>query len=160
MGRKRTLGKVSLLLTVNNSSIAGKGDFHASLATWVWLKPTVVVIRGAGISSSLKSSAASRLHLDHRLPTWCQASTSLHDHFSPGHQLQPRLHLHQWPSMTSHVLRGQASSTTWVIFTHYKVQLQHKVQPWLSLEHNFFVLSENISQKISPKCCQSLLNQH
>lgn len=83
-------------------------------------------------------------------------------HRDPPASVSPTLglKLHQWPSMTSHVLRGQASSTTWVIFTHYKVQLQHKVQPWLSLEHNFFVLSENISQKISPKCCQSLLNQH
>ena len=37
------------------------------------------------------------------------------------------------------------TSTTWVILTWDQVQLQHKVQSWLSLEHSFYVLSENTS---------------
>ena len=32
------------------------------------------------------------------------------------------------------------------------------VQPWLSLEHSLFLLSENTSQKMSPQWCWSLLN--
>ena len=35
--------------------------------------------------------------------------------------------------------------------THYQVQRQHEVQPWVSLEHGFFVLPENNFQKISPQ---------
>jgi hypothetical protein len=61
-----------------------------------------------------------------------------------GHQLQLRLHLHQWPFMASHSAEPQLlcvtpsclqTSTTWVTLTHYQVLLQHEVQPWQSLEH-------------------------
>jgi hypothetical protein len=34
-----------------------------------------------------------------------------------------------------------------VILTLGKVQLQHKVQAWLSLEHSFFLLSEKKKKK-------------
>ena len=77
-----------------------------------------------------------------------------------GHQLQLRVHLHHWPSMASHSCKPQLffmtpsafkTSTSWVILTYYQVQLQHELQPWLSLEHSFSVLSENTSLKISPQ---------
>lgn len=41
--------------------------------------------------------------------------------------------------------------------TNYLVQLQHKVQSWLSQKHIFFVLSENTFHKIAPEYCWSLL---
>jgi hypothetical protein len=78
-----------------------------------------------------------------------------------GHQLHLWLHLHQWPAMASHSAKPQLffmtpsylqTNTTWVILTHYQVQLQHELQPWLSLEHGIFVLSENNSQ-ISHQWC-------
>jgi hypothetical protein len=85
----------------------------------------------------------------------------------PKHCMTPsvlghlRPHLQQWPSMASHSAESQLffmtpsnafkTSTTWVTLTHYQVLLQHKVQHWLSLEHSLFVLSENISQKMSPQ---------
>ena len=93
----------------------------------------------------------------HRLSSWCQPSTSL------GHQLQLRLYLHQWPSLVPSLSCSpgflHAFKTILVILIHYQDQLQHEVQPWLSLEHGFFVLSENASQ-ISPQWCWSLLNRH
>ena len=73
-------------------------------------------------------------------------------------QLKLRLHLHQCPSLASHSAKTRlfsmipftlTTSTTWVIHKQYQVQMKHEVQSWLSLEHSFFVLSENISQKIS-----------
>ena len=95
-------------------------------------------------------------------------SKTLHDPFSPG----PSIATEAAPSpMAFHGLsqcRASAAlrdplhafktSTTWVTLAHYQVQLQHEVQPWLSLEHNLLVLSENTSQKILPQLCWSLLN--
>jgi hypothetical protein len=44
------------------------------------------------------------------------------------------------------VLNFHLSFTTWVILTYDQLQLQQEVQPWLFLEHSFFVLSENFSE--------------
>jgi hypothetical protein len=58
-------------------------------------------------------------------------------------------------SQASAILHGpfmpSKTSTIWVTLTHHQVQLQHGVQPWLSLEHSFFVLSEDTFQKMSPQ---------
>jgi hypothetical protein len=66
----------------------------------------------------------------------------------------PSLSCSSWP------LHAFKNSTTWVTLTYYQVQLQPEVQPWLSLEHSFFVLPEKNSQKISPQWCWSLLSHH
>jgi len=81
-------------------------------------------------------------------------------------QLQLRFHL--WPSMISHSAKPQqllfmTPSNQYHLgdtLTHYQVQLQQEVQTWLSLEHRFFVLLENTSQKISTQWCWSLTNYH
>lgn len=67
-------------------------------------------------------------------------------------QLQLTLHLHQWISMASDPFQALRIRITWTPPIHYQVQLQHKVQPWLSLEHSLslFVLWVNTSQKVSP----------
>ena len=66
----------------------------------------------------------------------------------------------KWVNSLVLFLHTYKSSTTWMILTHYQVQLQHEARPWLSLEHNFSVYSENTSQKIPPQWCWSLLNHH
>ena len=71
-----------------------------------------------------------------------------------GYQLQVRLHLYQWPSLASHSAKPQLLFMTLsclqnLILIHYQVQLQYEVQPWLSLEHSFFVLSENIPEDVT-----------
>ena len=77
-----------------------------------------------------------------------------------GRQLQMRLDFHQWPSMASHSAEPQL-----LFMTPSCLQNQYHlgdpytlpspaaagVQPWLSLEHSLFVLSENTSQKMSPQ---------
>jgi hypothetical protein len=74
--------------------------------------------------------------------------------------LQLQLRLHQWPSMASHSAEPEL-----LCLTPSGLQNQYHlgnpytlpspvaagVQPWLSLEHSFFVLSENASQKMSPQ---------
>ena len=64
----------------------------------------------------------------------CQTAAALHDPFMPSKLVPPGWLLHITKS-----------------------SYQHKVQPRLSLEHSFFVLSENTSQKISPQWCCPLL---
>jgi len=89
----------------------------------------------------------------HKLSSWCQASDPSHGPFSPG----PSTAIVAAPSpMAFHGLSQCPASAAVhdpftpskrvppVTLTHYPVQLQHEAQPLLSLEHSFFVLSENI----------------
>jgi hypothetical protein len=91
-------------------------------------------------------------------------SKTLHDPFSPG----PSIATEAAPSpMASHSAEPQL-----LCVTPSCLQNQYHlgdpyilpslaaagVQPWLSLEHSLFVLSENTSQKMSPQRCWSLLN--
>ena len=123
---------------------------------------------GTDISNTLGCSTPTRLHQSPLIGSLQGAKPQIL-YMTPsvlGHQLQLRLHLLQWPpwpltvpslSCSSWHLHAFKTSTTWVTLTHYQVQLQHEVQPWLSLEHSFFVRPENTS-KISPQWCWSLHN--
>ena len=100
----------------------------------------------------------------HRLSSWCQASTSLHD---LSLQLSLKLHLHQWPltvlnlSCSPWLLHAFKTSTTCVTLPRDQVQLPTwGTTIWLPLEHSFSMLSGNTSQKISPQQCWSLLNHY
>jgi hypothetical protein len=75
-----------------------------------------------------------------------------------GHQLQLRVHLHQWPSMASHSAQPQLlcmtlhafkTSTTWVTLTHYQVLLLHEVQLWLSLKHSLCALRKHFPEDVT-----------
>ena len=98
----------------------------------------------------------------HRLSYWVQASTSLHDPFSPGtltateavHSPKTFHDLSQCQASAAlhhPILPSQSVPLHHSYNVHYQVQVLHKVPTWLSLEHSFFVLSENISQKSSPE---------
>ena len=75
-----------------------------------------------------------------------------------GHQLQLRLHLHQWPSVASH---SAQSELLYVIPSclqnqyhlgnsyHYQVLLQHEVQLWLSLEHSLCALRKHFPEDVT-----------
>ena len=102
--------------------------------------------------------------------SWCSSqgtgiSKTLHDPFSPG----PSIATEAAPSpMAFHGLsRCRASAALRDPFMPSKPvppgwplhsSAAAGVQPWLSLEHSLFVLSENTSQKMSPQWCWSLLN--
>ena len=86
-------------------------------------------------------------------PKHCMTPSAL------GHQLQLRLHFHQWPSMASHSAKPQLLCVTpSCLQNQYHLDDPYTpspaaagVQPWLSLEHSHFVVSENTSQKMSPQ---------
>jgi len=124
-----------------------------------WAPPRAWVTSPAMPSVSHTSSRLQLPVLHYCCCSWWSShgtgiSKTLHDPFSPG----PSISTEAVPSpMAFHGLsKCQASdalhdpfktSTTWVTLTHYQVLLQHAVQPWLSLEHSLFVLSENTSRR-------------
>ena len=82
-------------------------------------------------------------------------------------QLQLRLHFYQWPSMDSHSVKPQLFFMTLSgLQNQYQLGdsyiLPSTAAAWgttLAISRTqFFVLSENSSQKISPQWCWSLLN--
>ena len=121
----------------------------------------------ADISKTTGSLAATGLHFDLSLHSLPGASSSLRDSSVLGLQLPPRLHGHQWPLLASHTLSISSSPWSrhafkpmpsgWLLHIT-KSSYQHEIQPWLSLQHSFSVLSGNTSQKISSQWCWSLLN--
>jgi hypothetical protein len=75
-----------------------------------------------------------------------------------GCQLQLRLQFYQWSSLGSHNANPQLlfmapscfkTSTTWDILTHFQVQLQHKVQPWITLEHSLCALRKHFPENFT-----------
>jgi hypothetical protein len=137
---------------------------HYCCCSW-WSSHCMTSLIGSSLSLQLALPIASpRLFYDTKPQILCM-TTSLLDH-----QLEMRLHLLQCPSLASHIAKPQLlsiaplhlhafkTSATPVNLTHHQVKLQHKGQPWLSLEDSFFVLPENTSQKISLQWCWSLLN--
>jgi hypothetical protein len=88
----------------------------------------------------------------HRLSSWCQASTSLHNPISPRPSTVTEAAPSPVASLASHSVKPQLffmtlyafkTSTICVILTHYQVQLQRDIQLWLSLEHSLYVFFEN-----------------
>jgi hypothetical protein len=68
----------------------------------------------------------------HRFFSWCQASTSQHDPFSPRHSTDNLLVSHSAKSqLLSMIPSCLQNHYPWVTLTHYQVQLQQKVQLWL-----------------------------
>ncbi len=139
--------------------------------TIFWAPPRAWVTSPAMPFVAHVSSSRLQMPVLHCCCSWWSShgtgiSKTLHDPFSPGPSIateaapspmafhglsQCRASAASWP------LHAFKTSTTWVTLTHYQVPLQG-VQPWLSLEHSLFVLSENTSQKMSPQWCWSLLN--
>jgi hypothetical protein len=103
----------------------------------------------------------------HRLSSWCQASTPLHDPTVLGYQLQVRLHLHLWPFMASYSDEPQLlCMTPSCLQNHDHLGDLHITKSCCSMRYNLgylwntaSVLSENASQKISLQWSWSLLNR-
>jgi hypothetical protein len=53
------------------------------------------------------------------------------------------------PQLLFVTLHAFKTSTTWVTLTYYQVQPQHKVQPWLSLEHSLCVLRKHFPEDVT-----------
>ena len=94
-------------------------------------------------------------------------SKTLHDPFSPGPSIATEAAPSPMPSMASHSAKPQLLCVTpSCLQNQYHLGDPYTlpsptaagVQPWLSLEHSLFVLSENTSQKMLPQRCWSLLN--
>jgi len=92
----------------------------------------------------------------HKLSSWCQASTPLHDSFSPGPSTATEGAPSPMPSMASHSAELQLlSMTPSCLQNQYHLGDSYtlpspaaaEVQPWLSLEQSFFVFSENTSRR-------------
>ena len=106
---------------------------------------------GTGITKTLLTSTVTRLHQQPLIGSLHGAKPQLLC-ITPsvlGHQLQLRLHFHQWPSVASDALNAFNTSTTWVTLTHYQVQPHHKVQPWLSLEHSLCALRKHFPKDVT-----------